>query len=96
MSRGLEGAGEQRLHIYKAETEIEVSFLSPPTLSSLLNFVVMEQRETPSVLTLELQHHITQVRLDVELIVRRQHQTETRHEPESWAESVNVRPELAD
>lgn len=31
-----------------------------------------------SVLTLELQHHITQVRLDVELIVRRQHQTETR------------------
>lgn len=28
-----------------------------------------------AVLTLELQHHITQVCLDVELVVRRQHQT---------------------
>lgn len=67
VSWGLEGAGEQRLHIYKAEREGDDFFFSSKAECHML-----------SVLTLELQHHITQVCLDVELIVRRQDQTETR------------------
>lgn len=69
MSCRFKGAGQQRLHICNTERESDF-FLSWHSLVLHLCETECEMLSL-AVLTLELQHHITQVCLDVEFIVRR-------------------------